>query len=271
MSLQSENPLVSFIIPCYNQGELIIESVESVLHQRYRPVEVFVINDGSNDHQTLTALNKLPSDVHLIHIENSGPSIARNIAVQRCNGKYIVPLDGDDLVLPHTLSKAIPILEKNDSVAVVYGNNQLFGEINELKKQEHFNARNIFLYNPIAFCSIVRKKAYIEVGGLDEWMSKKGLEDWEFWIRLYEKGWSFFYVDETFFKIRINKSSRTFQVANKHLDELKEYVWKKHAPALAKQYEELFYELKAIRETPDYRLGNMLLRPLRILKKLFYK
>lgn len=269
MNSSASHPLVSFIIPCYNQGNLIVETVMSALNQQYANIEVWVINDGSTDAATLEALKNLPANVQQVSIENAGPSVARNLAVKQCKGKYIVPLDGDDLILPDTLEKAIPILESNESIAVVYGNNQLFGAKNELIMQTNFNPRQILLYNTIAFCSVIRRTAYEQAEGLDEWMSKKGLEDWEFWIKLYEANWQFYYVNHTFFKIRVSEASRTFQVANKNLEALKEYVWKKHAVTLAKQYELLYHESKNLPKSTAYRLGNMLIAPLRIIKKLF--
>jgi glycosyltransferase involved in cell wall biosynthesis len=261
-------PLVSIIIPCYNSGALIQETIQSALNQPYRPIEIIVVNDGSTDKETLEVLENLPPEVIIKNIENSGPSVARNIAVKESKGKYIVPLDADDLILPQTISNAVPILEKNQKIGVVYGNNQLFGMREELKIQSYFNPKQIFLYNTIAFCSVIRKKAFEEVGGLDEWMSKKGLEDWEFWIKLYEAGWQFHYVNQTFFKIRVNENSRTFQVANKNLDALKEYVWKKHAVSLAKQYELLYHENKNFILSREYQLGNFLLYPFKLIKRL---
>lgn len=262
-------PLISFIIPCYNQGALVLETIKSVLSQHYSPIEIWLVNDGSTDSETLEALKILPEEVNLINIENSGPSVARNLAVQHCKGKYIVPLDGDDLILPDTIFAAVNVLEQNENIGVVYGNNQLFGAENKLNMQAEFNSKQIFLYNTIAFCTVIRKSAFQGVGGLDEWMSKKGLEDWEFWIKLYVAGWNFHYINQTFFKIRVAKTSRTFQVANKNLDLLQEYVWKKHAVTLAKQYRLLYHENKNFLNSRAYCIGSTLLFPFQKLKRLF--
>jgi len=261
-------PLVSIIIPCYNQGKILLETVESALNQNYKPVEIIVINDGSTDLETLETLKNLPASVKQITIENSGPSVARNIAVRQSKGKYIVPLDADDLIENKTLMVCIPILESNASVAVVYGDNQKFGAEEGVIKQSHFSARTILLFNSIAFCTVIRKDAYIKVGGLDEWMSKRGLEDWELWIRLNEAGWLFHHVDELFFKIRVQFTSRTYLEANKNLEELKKYVWNKHSASLAKQYELMYHDCKNLPQSLDYRLGRFVLSLIRKFKKL---
>jgi len=76
-------------------------------------------------------------------------------------------------------------------------------------------------------------------------------------------------MDETLFEIRMNANSRTFQVANKNIDAIKDYVYKKHAVILAKEFNNLFYAFKMLKETPDYKIGNTLLKPWRFFKKLF--
>ena len=78
-------------------------------------------------------------------------------------------------------------------------------------------------------------------------------------------------MDETLFEIRMNANSRTFQVANKNIDAIKDYVYKKHAVILAKEFNNLFYACKMLKETPDYKIGKFLLSPYRFIKKLFIK
>ena len=78
-------------------------------------------------------------------------------------------------------------------------------------------------------------------------------------------------MDETLFEIRMNANSRTFQVANKNIDAIKDYVYKKHAVILAKEFNNLFYAFKMLKETPDFRVGNWILSPYRMIKNKFKK
>jgi glycosyltransferase involved in cell wall biosynthesis len=261
-------PLVSFIIPCYNHGRFIAETVQSAYNQTYRPIEVIVVDDGSTEPETKTALVQLKqkwSDLIVIETANGGPSVARNIAVRQATGKYLVPLDGDDLIEPHTLEHCIPVLEANEKVAVVYGDNRHFGEKNNYLKQAPFPYTGILLHNTIAFCSVIRKQAYDEVGGLDEWLSKKGLEDWELWIRLHKAGWIFNYVPKLFFRIRTLATSRTVEVANKNLDEIQRYVWNKHLDFVRERYTYLYHEHKNAEKRFEARLRKQLALFLKLL------
>lgn len=266
--MSAGKPLVSFIIPCYNQGHYIFETVKSAYSQPYRPIEVIVVNDGSSQPETGVALNRIKEtwpEVIVLEIENSGPSVARNLAVKQCKGKYIVPLDGDDLIESNTLEQSIRLLEVNDKIAVVYGDNETFGEIAAYKKQQPFSVNAILLHNSIAFCSVIRTKAYMAVGGLDEWLSKRGLEDWEFWIRLHRAGWLFCYVPALFFKIRTLNSSRTVNVANKNLDEIQRYVWQKHLDFAREQYAYLYHEHKNFQNRMEVRARKKIVKILNFL------
>jgi len=71
-----------------------------------------------------------------------------------------------------------------------------------------------------------------------------------------------------FFKVRVDENSRTFQVANKNLDMIKEYVYKKHALELYKAFEYKFYQHKMISKSLDYKLGYWLARPWYLIKKI---
>ena len=264
------NPLVSIIIPCYNHGNYITETLDSVLNQTYENIEILIVNDGSDDLNTLKILDSINDPlIKIIHQKNSGPSIARNEALKHANGKFFVPLDCDDLIEKNTIIDAVSILEKKPEIAVVFGDCQLFGEKNELRKQGPLHIQTEIKNNIIALCSVIRTEAHTEAGGFDVFLSKKGLEDWDFWLMLIEKGWKFHYTNKTTFKIRVLTSSRTFQVANKNLKEIKSYIYKKHADLLAKEFEYLYHENKNVKNTLDYKIGSFLLKPFRVLKKTF--
>lgn len=267
-------PLVSFIIPYYNAGSTIQETIDSIFEQTYTNYDIWIINDGSTDTYSIEKLKEYENNpkIHLLHQENLGPSSARNKAIDLCSSKYIIPLDSDDLILPNSLELTLPILEKNNEIDVVYGKSYLFNKKNSIYSERTAPVIGKMLVdNTIPFCSIIRKETFKKVGGLDPWFDKKGLEDWEFWIRLLAEGYNFHFLPEYLFAIRLNHNSRTFQVANKHVDITKEYIYKKHAVFLANQYKELYYLNKQLIETPDYRIGNFLLKPYRWIKNIIKK
>lgn len=92
------NNLVSVIIPVYNSESTIVKTLESVLKQTLRSIEIICVNDGSTD-ASLSLLNQIANNdarVKVISIDNSGPGVARNIGLLHASGDYIAFLDSDD-------------------------------------------------------------------------------------------------------------------------------------------------------------------------------
>src|SRR5262249_51715055 len=98
--------LVSVIIPAYNAAQWIAESIESVLQQTYRDVEIILIDDGSTDRTVEIAqriLRKGRFQYQILHQENMGPSGARNRGWRAARGRWIQFLDSDDLIHPRKI------------------------------------------------------------------------------------------------------------------------------------------------------------------------
>ena len=102
----SNNEKISIIIPTYNRGYTILESIKSVLNQTYQNIEILIIDDGSNDNTKDLILNLVDSRIKYIKLKkNKGSSFARNIGIQKASGKYISFLDSDDIYHQDKLEK----------------------------------------------------------------------------------------------------------------------------------------------------------------------
>jgi hypothetical protein len=124
----SQNVQVSVVIPCYNQGQYIDEAVESVLAQSYQDFEIIIVNDGSNNADTIKILETYSKPkTRVIHTNNQGASIARNNGIKVSSGRYILPLDADDRIGSVYIEKAIEVLDKNENVGIVYCEAEFFG------------------------------------------------------------------------------------------------------------------------------------------------
>lgn len=178
------NNLVSIIIPCYNQGKYIQETVDSVKAQTYSLIEVIIVNDGSTDNSDEVIkkiIHQFP-DIKYLNIENGGVSKARNIGIEAASGKYILPLDADDLILPEYTKMAMEEFKKDEDLIVVTGLGEFFGQENGAMVLPEFSMKKM-LHGNIIYCPSFFKKAdWEKIGGFDETMTH--LEDWDFYLRL---------------------------------------------------------------------------------------
>src|ERR687898_3616338 len=104
-------PLVSVVIPCYNQARFLGEAIESVLAQSYPHFEVIVVDDGSTDNTSEVAASY--AGVRYIRQENQGLAGARNAGIRRSRGSYLVFLDADDRLLADALEAGLASLEEH--------------------------------------------------------------------------------------------------------------------------------------------------------------
>lgn len=102
-------PLVSVIVPAYNAEAFILHTLNSVISQTYKNIEVVVVDDGSNDGtvQIVESIIQRDDRVTLLRQPNSGVAMARNLAIQKSRGEYIAPIDADDIWYPQKIEKQL--------------------------------------------------------------------------------------------------------------------------------------------------------------------
>ena len=129
----ANQPLVTVIIPSYNHERYISQSIESVISQSYKNLEIIVIDDGSKD-QSLKIINDLADKYGFIVIarENRGVAKTLNEGIGLANGKYISFLASDDYYLPRRIENAVLQLEKSaDKVAIVYCDGYIVNDVGQ--------------------------------------------------------------------------------------------------------------------------------------------
>lgn len=109
-------PLISVVIPVYNGEKYIEKTINSIIKQEYKNIEILVINDGSVDDtaQVVTRLVEKDNRLRLINKKNAGVSTARNVGIDHSKGKYIAFVDGDDLVTEDYISHLYSVMAHND-------------------------------------------------------------------------------------------------------------------------------------------------------------
>ena len=201
--------LVSVVIPCYNQAQYLTETVESVIAQTYKNIEIIIINDGSSDNTEDIALslkNKFNSKIKYIYQENRGVSTARNVAIDSAKGIYILPLDADDTIDKNMVLECVNTIN-NSKFDIIYCHIQCFGDDNRIVRKNPFSENNILYENPIGISSLYSKDVWEAIGGYKSNMSE-GYEDWEFWITAYEKGFKFELLNKILMNYRVKSISR---------------------------------------------------------------
>lgn len=115
-------PLVSVVIPLYNQAPFLPASLKSVQSQTYTRLEIILVNDGSTDETGPICLSFAKEDPRISYLAqpNQGPSGARNAGIAASNGSFICLLDGDDLMDPERIAKQLAVFESDPNIDIVY-------------------------------------------------------------------------------------------------------------------------------------------------------
>jgi len=203
------NPHISVVIPCYNDGKYLPETIARLKKQTFANFEIIVVNDGSTDESTITYLDTLSNDpqIQVIHQANARMSAARNTGAKHAKGQFIAAIDADDYFDPTFFEKALAVFEKEPQTAVVTSYIRFFGNKTGSSKPRGGTAANFLFSNQCPACAMVKKTVWDEVGGYDEAM-KMGYEDWEFYIRIAQKNWNVHVIPEhLLFYRQTNKST----------------------------------------------------------------
>jgi glycosyltransferase involved in cell wall biosynthesis len=234
-------PLVSIVIPCFNDGKYLDETLQSISSQDYPKLETIIINDGSTDKVTNETLKNVswPMTV-IINIEHGGPAAARNSGINIANGKYILALDADDKIHPSYVSKAVNVLESNRDVGIVYCLADYFGEAKGRWDLPAYSFERMLLDNIIFATALFRKEDWQTVGGYDESLIH-GMEDYDFWLSLIEMGRNVVQLPEVLFYYRIREGSRSRRLVSdkNQLQETYQKIYRNH-PKLYLEYQELY-------------------------------
>lgn len=200
---------VSIIMPCFNDGEYIQESIESVLNQTYKNIELIIINDGSTDEKTINILNSISNPlIEVLNTTNIGPAGARNFGIENAKGKYILPLDADDLIDSTYIEKCINEMESNNKVGIVYCYANLFGEKSGRWDLPDYSFQSMLLDNIIFVTAMFKKEDWEEVGGYNTSLIH-GMEDYDFWLSILELERDVVQIKDILFHYRIKTTSRT--------------------------------------------------------------
>jgi glycosyltransferase involved in cell wall biosynthesis len=222
--IQTANPLVNVITLCYNQARFVLETLESIKAQTYKPTQLIIVDDCSSDDSvavidTWLQKNRLTC-TFIRHQKNQGICKSLNEALRVSDGKYISMVASDDLWLPDKIARQVEIMESQpDHVGVVYSDAFQMDECGRtlpgllIASSSHWNLpempqgrvldtllRGNFIPG---MTTLIRRSCYDTVGLYDESLP---WEDWDMWLRI-ARHYSFLYSPTPWAKYRIHEKS----------------------------------------------------------------
>ncbi len=192
---------VAVVIPYFRKMPFVYAAVKSALNQSTTPVEIIVVDDGSEDN-VAEVISSIDSRVQLITQTNAGPSVARNRGWQASHASHILFLDADDLLLPRSIETLLAATQSDNDAVAVMGFERFYetpGDFNESRRVPPVNfvpMPSLLMENVTAIHGVlIPRVALTDTSGFDENM--KHCEDWDLWVRVAVKGYKFIPVDYT--------------------------------------------------------------------------
>ncbi len=206
---------VSVIIPAYNRGRYIRQTVESVLNQTYTNIELIVIDDGSTD-DTRDVLEGYGDRIIMLEHEgrqNRGQSASINLGLDHASGEYLAILDSDDYWEPDKIESQVGYLQQHPQAGLVYGNGTAVNERGEFlyniyprTHREESKPEKVLLdcYFSLPSNALMRKSLLKKTGYFDETL--RAGQDHDMAIRIAEVV-RLAYIDKPLFHYRRHNES----------------------------------------------------------------
>lgn len=211
-----EKDLLSVVIPYYNLGKTLPETIESIKETEYKNYEIIIVNDGSSDQESIEVLNQYENDekIRIINIKNKGLANARNVGAEAAKGEFVAFIDADDKVDKTFYSKAIKILHKYSNVSYVYSWVQYFEGSTAVWPTFNIHIPYLLCANMLAAYSVIRKNDFLNFGK-NRIMMEYGMEDYDSWVSLAEHGCLGVSIPEKLNLYRVRKDSMSRQFNKK--------------------------------------------------------
>jgi glycosyltransferase involved in cell wall biosynthesis len=213
-------PLVSVILPVYNQEKHIGETISSILNQSFSDFELLILDDGSTDNSALIIRGLAAGDkrIQAYYRGNAGKSLATEFLVNLATGEWCIFLDADDVMLPLRLEKQVAFHRANPGIDAsschcyyINEKGNMFGTqrypgLSTIAEFKQAVANREFI--TCAFTGMmVSTKVFVATGGLKK--KYEPCEDFEFFNRLAEQGYILLIIPEVLMKYRIHPAAIT--------------------------------------------------------------
>ena len=221
-----EKGLVSIVLPVYNGANVLAKSIDSVLNQSYKNLELIIVNDGSTDDSPKIAKDFAGCDkrIKIINQENEKLPTALSVGFRAARGEFLTWTSADNIMLPDCVKILVENLQRKPETAMVYGNMRIINKRGRIKRghcwfEKPFfsgnvcfpktaDAINTFANNTIGAAFMYRKSAAYILGDYSKY--KTNTEDYDYWMRMNSL-LKIEHIDEEkpIYKYRIHKESLT--------------------------------------------------------------
>jgi glycosyltransferase involved in cell wall biosynthesis len=227
-------PRISVVIPCFNDGELLRETLATVPERA--DIEIVVVDDGSTDRDTISYLDGLDRPFLRVQRQpNAGVAEAINNGVRDTRGTYVFPLASDDLLTDGALDDLAEALDAAPpNVVFAFGHARLFGSLDYVRKAPPWNPWLLTYANFWPATSLFRRDALLAAGGFQK---RSGYDDWDLLMLLAERDQEGVLVDRIIFWYRIHGSGRIMATALRNFRQEYDNLARWHAPLFARRAE----------------------------------
>jgi glycosyltransferase involved in cell wall biosynthesis len=246
-------PRVSVVVTCYNLGPFLAEAVASVRSQTFQDLEIVIVDDGSDDSETVRALDEQrQAGARVLRTENRGLSAARNWGASHTSGEFLCMVDADDRLAPTLLEKSIAVLDADPAVGFVSHWLRTFGDEEWEWTPTSCDLGALLDKNTVNGAALMRREVFDGVGGFDESM-RSGCEDWDFWLTAVERGCRGYIIPEVLFYYRrrpdsmsrVMMAGATYALLYSELAKKHAASFRVHAEALVVSRETELFDLRA--------------------------
>ena len=213
---EGEKDLLSVVIPYYNLGKTLPETIDSIKETEYKKYEIVIVNDGSTDQESIDVLKQYENDekIRIINIKNKGLANARNVGAEAAKGEFVAFIDADDKIDKTFYPKAINILHQYDNVSYVYSWVQYFEGSTAVWPTFNIHIPYLLCANMLAAYSVIRKNDFLNFGK-NRIKMEYGMEDYDGWVSLAEHGCLGVSIPEKLNLYRVRKDSMSRQFNKK--------------------------------------------------------
>jgi glycosyltransferase involved in cell wall biosynthesis len=215
---------ISIVIPSFNQGKFIEETIESILNQKYNPLELIIMDGGSTDN-TIEVLKKYDKFIkYWVSEKDAGQSNAINKGLKHATGEIFAWQNSDDKYLPGTFEHVNEIMAKDGNFDLVFGGWNFIDENSKVissRKLDNYSLRKLHAGRKVPPQPAVffRRSAILKYGGVNE--SRHQTMDFDLYLKIADKN-NLYVTPRILGEFRIHRDSKTISGKSIQIKEMQD-------------------------------------------------